>query len=66
MGTIQLVEDDALKLVVHRGFEAPFLEFFATERDGDGSCCGAAMQAALRVIAEDVTSSPIFAGAATP
>jgi PAS domain S-box-containing protein len=62
MGNIQLLEDDALKIVVQRGFEAPFLDFFATVHDGHGSCCGAAKEKAERVIVEDVANSPIFAG----
>jgi PAS domain S-box-containing protein len=62
MGNIQLLEDDALKIVVQRGFDAPFLEFFAAVHDGHGSCCGAAKEKAARVIVEDVASSPIFSG----
>jgi PAS domain S-box-containing protein len=62
MGNIQFVEDDSLKIVAQRGFEAPFLEFFTTVHDGHGASCGAARQNAARVIVDDVAKSPIFAG----
>ena len=64
-GIMQLFErkSGALKIVAHRGFEAPLLEFFDTVHDGFAAC-GAAMQRGERVIVEDVATDPIFAGSA--
>lgn len=61
MGNIQLFEDGALKIVVHRGFDAAFLDFFETVFEGSGAC-GTALRSGERIIIEDVTQSPIFAG----
>jgi PAS domain S-box-containing protein len=63
MGNVQLLDQGTgtLKIVASRGFEAPFLEFFTAVHRGDASC-GAAMQSAERVVVEDVTTSPVFAG----
>jgi len=61
MGNIQLLEGENLKIVSQRGFEAPFLEFFNVVHEGQ-SVCGAALQRRERVIVDDVTSTPIFAG----
>lgn len=63
MGTIQLrnVRTGQLEIVGQRGFEAEFLDFFATVEDHQGAC-GTAMSTRQRAIAEDVTESPIFAG----
>src|SRR5262249_38615716 len=62
-GNIQLFDQSsgALKIAAHRGFEKPFLEFFATVRD-DPTACATAMHSGDRVIVEDVTQSAIFAG----
>jgi len=46
--------------VAQRGFEAPFLKFFAYV-DTAGSC-GAALRVAERVVVADVQSDPIFVG----
>jgi signal transduction histidine kinase/DNA-binding response OmpR family regulator len=59
-GNIQLFEGGALRIVAHRGFERPFLEFFRNVKDGSAAC-GAAMLARERVIIDDVTTHPIFA-----
>jgi len=61
-GNIQLLDSDtgALTIVAQRGFEAPFLKFFAHVRD-DASACAAAMQSKDCVIVEDVIRSDIFA-----
>jgi PAS domain S-box-containing protein len=63
MGNMQLLdrESGALKIAAHRGFGAPFLEFFDAVHDGQASC-GTALQSGKRVIIEDVAASPIFAG----
>jgi two-component sensor histidine kinase len=59
---VQLLDLDsgALTIAAQRGFESPFLTFFAQVRDA-ASACAAALQANQRVIVEDVTSSEIFA-----
>lgn len=51
-----------LRIEAHRGFERPFLEHFAHVRQEDP--CGVAFQTARRVIVEDITKSPLFAGTA--
>jgi PAS domain S-box-containing protein len=61
MGNIQLLEDGSLKIITHRGFDAPFLDFFASVEVGDGCACEAAMRTRERIIVEDVANSPIFA-----
>lgn len=63
-GTIQLLEpqSDALVIAAHRGFEEPFLTFFAQVRSGRMGASGVAMQLAERTVAEDVATSEIFAG----
>ena len=63
MGDIQLleVESGLLKIKAHRGFKQPYLDFFAVVEQGFGSC-GTALQRGERVIVEDITCSPIFAG----
>jgi signal transduction histidine kinase len=62
-GNVQLLDSASgtLTIAAQRGFEDPFLKFFAHVRD-DHSACAAAMRSAARVIVEDVTSSEIFAG----
>ena len=63
MGTIQLMDarSGQLRIEAHRGFQQPFLDFWKTTGEGEGSC-GAALKSAERVIVEDVAESPIFAG----
>jgi PAS domain S-box-containing protein len=62
MGNIQLLDDGGrLGIAAHRGFAAPFLEFFSEVHDGLAAC-GSALQRGERVIIEDVASSPVFAG----
>jgi signal transduction histidine kinase/ActR/RegA family two-component response regulator len=61
MGNIQLLEGGTLKILAQRGFEAPFLDFFDSIHSGQAAC-GTAMQSGKRVIVEDVTASPVFAG----
>ncbi len=62
MGNIQLLDDAGrLRIVAHRGFEAPFLEFFNEVHNGLAAC-GSALQNGERVIVEDVAASPVFAG----
>jgi two-component sensor histidine kinase len=60
-GNLQLLDPDAgaLTIAAHRGFDAPFLEFFKHVRD-DPSACGAALRSGERVIVDDVLTSPAF------
>src|ERR1041385_2132894 len=65
-GNVQLLDSASgvLTIAAQRGFDEPFLKFFADVRN-DASACGAAMQSRDRVIVEDVTQSQIFAGQAS-
>jgi hypothetical protein len=60
MGNIQLLEHGMLKIVTHRGFKTPFLEFFNSIDQG-ASACVTAIEKAERVIVSDVANSEIFA-----
>jgi PAS domain S-box-containing protein len=62
-GNLQLLDPTTgvLTLAAQRGFEDPFLNFFASVRD-DASACAAAMRSGGRVIVEDVRESEIFNG----
>ena len=60
-GTLQLLEDDSLRIVSHYGHKQPFLDFFASA-ENVASVCGAAMQRWERVIVEDVEISSLFVG----
>lgn len=61
MGNIQLACTDGLRIVAQRGFEQPFLDFFARV-DDEASACGVAMKRGRPAIVDDVRSDPIFAG----
>jgi PAS domain S-box-containing protein len=62
-GNLQLLASTTgeLTIAAQRGFEAPFLNFFASVRD-DASACAAAMRSGEQVVVEDVRDSKIFAG----
>ncbi len=60
-GTLQLLEDDSLRIVSHYGHKQPFLDFFASAENAV-SVCGKAMQRWECVIVEDVETSSLFAG----
>lgn len=62
MGNIQLVCPDGLRIVAQRGFDTPFLEYFACVVPQLPSSCGAAMKHGARVVVPEVASHPIFAG----
>ena len=62
MGNVQLKTDGGLEIVTYRGFDDPFLKFFACVTDHRGAACGAAMKSGSRVIVTDVASDPIFVG----
>jgi PAS domain S-box-containing protein len=61
-GNIQLYDAklDALTIAVQRGFDEPFLNFFARVRDEDAAACGATLRSNDRIIVEDVMQSEIF------
>ncbi len=63
MGNIQILDRDSgqLKIVAQRGFERPFMHYFDSVAGGIGAC-GTAMILRERVVVEDVTRDPIFAG----
>lgn len=63
-GNVQILNLDSEVLVIkaHRGFEAPFLEFFAEVDAQEASACGVAMASGRRIVVNDVASSEIFAG----
>lgn len=64
MGNMQVIDGNGdLRMIAHRGFERPFLDFF--ERvvpNKRGASCGHAGMARVRVVVDDVVSSPIFVG----
>ena len=61
-GNIQLVDHDTgrLTLIAQSGFDAMFLDYFATETPF--SACGSAIESQQRVIVEDVRQSALFVG----
>ena len=62
-GNLQLFDrtTSSLRIAVQRGFDQPFLDFFAEVR-GDDSACAAAMRSTGRVLVEDISNSSVFAG----
>lgn len=65
-GNIQLFDGELgkLRMVAHKGFEEPFLEFFTSTAAG-ASACSAAAETHQRVIVEDVLESEIFANSSS-
>ena len=63
MGNIRLFDPESgtLRIVASRGLGLPFLEFFQTVHAGQGTY-GGAVHNGDRVVVEDVTTSPVFAG----
>lgn len=63
MGNIQLLDrqSGSLKIRAHRGFGQPFLDFWDSVLEGQGTC-GTALERRENVIVEDVSQSPIFVG----
>jgi two-component system CheB/CheR fusion protein len=61
MGNIQLADrrSGSLKIVVHRGFDRPWLDYWNEVHEGQGAC-GTALEAGKRIIVEDVTRSSIL------
>lgn len=62
-GSLQLLDPESgvLEIRAHRGFEQPWVDFWRHVEHGKGTC-GTAMQRGDRVVVDDVTTSPIFAG----
>lgn len=63
-GNIQILDpfSHTLSIVVHDGFEEPFLRFFKDVNGREAAACGTALKQLARVIIPDVRESPIFAG----
>src|SRR5262245_38002376 len=63
-GNVQLfdMQSGVVKIAAHRGFEAPFLTFFASVSSDDAAACATAMRSMQRIVIEDVTQSDVFAG----
>ena len=61
MGNVQLLDGHRLKIIAQRGFNGPFLKFFAEVENGQAAC-GEAQRRRTQVAIEDVTSHPIFMG----
>jgi PAS domain S-box-containing protein len=60
-GTLQLLENDSLRIVAHHGHQQPFLDFFAAA-ENRASVSGEATKRGQRVVVPDVEASPLFAG----
>ena len=61
MGNLQIVCADGLRIVAQRGFERPFLDFFAVVGH-PSTACGVALKSSTRVTIADVRSDLLFAG----
>ncbi|MFZ0943157.1 MAG: PAS domain S-box protein [Syntrophobacteraceae bacterium] len=62
MGNMQLLDNSGkLKIVAHRGFEQPFLDFFNSVHEGQAAC-GTALKERQRIIVEDIAESAVFTG----
>jgi len=60
-GNIQLLDADRaiLRIVVHQGFDEPFLSYFSSVHE-DRFGCGTAMKRRKRTVVKDVQESPLF------
>jgi PAS domain S-box-containing protein len=63
-GAVQLLDSgtNALTVAAQRGFDEPFLNFFARVRTDSRASAAASLRTGKRVVVEDVTTSEIFAG----
>ena len=67
MGTLQTCDEHGvLAITSQTGFEQAFLDYFGRVDAHSDTACSAAMAARERVVVEDVTKSPYFAGATLP
>ncbi len=60
-GTLQLLENNSLRIVAHYGFRQPFLDFFTSAKSA-ASICGETVKYSERVVVPDIEQSSIFAG----
>jgi PAS domain S-box-containing protein len=62
-GNIQLLgaQGSVLSIVVQRGFEPDFLEFFREVSATDGSACGRALRSGQRIVIEDIETDGPYA-----
>jgi PAS domain S-box-containing protein len=62
MGNVQLrdPEREVLRIAAQRGFNQPFLDFFAEVSSADRSACGRALSSGERIIVADVEADPDF------
>jgi PAS domain S-box-containing protein len=63
-GSVHLHENEhgTLNLAAHQGLASVFVEFFKSVTDEVAAAFGVAFRSGARVIVEDITTSPIFAG----
>ena len=61
MGNIQLLDNETLRIVVQQGLPEAFLNLFEAVREHQAAC-GTALGRRERVVVDDITTSPIFAG----
>jgi len=62
LGNLQLLDESGtLRIAAQRGFEAPFLEFFAGVK-GAESACGVALILGRQYSVSDVENHPVFRG----
>ena len=67
MGTLQTCDEHGvLAITSQTGFGQAFLDYFGRVDAHSDTACSAAMAARERVVVEDVTKSPYFAGATLP
>lgn len=61
LGNIQVLDRsaDALRILVQRGFQQPFLDFFDAVHGGDAGC-GTALSTRRRTVVSDVRFSPLY------
>jgi PAS domain S-box-containing protein len=63
MGNIQLLDEQRQVLLIHahRGFQPPFLQYFAEVTTADESACGRTLRAGERTVIEDVETDEPYA-----
>jgi len=61
-GNVQLFDsaNRVLRIVVQRGFESEFLDYFDTVSCDEGCACGMAMNERSRMVVPDVATDPLF------
>jgi two-component system CheB/CheR fusion protein len=63
-GVLQIYDErtDTLRILIDHGLSQPFIQVFAAVDRGASTTCGEALRRKCRVVVEDVSRSPIFAG----